>query len=351
MSGKGIPSEVWARWSKPEARSLKQAVITFGGSIRTEAPIDDYPDVNNVSLDPEPTSQTKGILYLTTKRILFLPKNSLVNPYVCQADYNSLRGISASRNELCVSLIDNNGAVAKFLFGSDMTLFRCFNRLRRLAEASRRDEAGFVSAVTEVVTQPADETPFTSIEVELQECTQSFAISDDNVKEKEESDVDPIAPVLIPLKEFYDTVNHGNFDIRVRLRILFVMSFVAFWLKFIPLIPFFALATIVGLLYTAWHSIDRDLDEMEESSNVNVPPEVEGFAKTRRFINEWIFWENPQYGMLVIEVASGILVAWMVLPPKIFHIACIIAYIVGFSVPLFKSDTLGRVLSGYWLST
>ena len=344
----GLPEDVWARWSKPENESIRQAVVAFGGNTRTEAVIDSFPEVS--ILTDSTSGPTKGVIYLTTKRFVFLPRNSLIHRLVCEAEFDSLRTLSGLRSDLSISLVDANGAVAKFTFVSQQSLFGCFNQLRRLAEASRLDEAKFVEACNAVARANRDDKPFSSIEVELQECTQTVEIVADAVEQKEEIPPDPLAEELLPVKQLYDRCNSTHLDIHLKLRLLLAMSFVSFCLKFMPFLPFCALSMVGLLLFTAWGSINRDLDDVEEAPYV-VPKTVEGFVKTRKFIREWIFWEKPRNGMMVMEAAGAVLLGWIILPSKLYRIACFVAYVIFLVIPIFKEDRFYMICSGPWFSS
>ena len=347
MTSGGIPEDVWARWSRQEYEVARQAVLAFGGSVRTEALIDSFQDVSIVT-DSNSANPVKGVVYLTSKRIMLLPRNNLVHENVCQAEYDSLRTLSGSRSDLSISLIDANGAVATFHFPTQQVLFQCFNLLRKLAEASRLDETMFVEAMSAIVSaKTRDEKAFSSIEVELQECKQTVEITAESVVP--EATVDPIVEELKPIRDFYDFVNSVHFHIHLKLRILFVLSFVSFALKFMPFLPFCALCTIGFLLFTAWRSINRDLDAEEEDEH-EVSPEAEGFVRARKFVQEWFFWEKPRNGMMLIEGAGAVLVAWIILPEKAYRLSCVIALFVVVLRPVVTGDALHRIIPSTWLS-
>ena len=347
MTSGGIPEDVWIRWSKQEYDVARQAVLAFGGSVRTEALIDSFHDVSIVT-DSNSANPLKGVVYLTTKRIMVLPRNTLVHENVCQAEYDSLRTLSGSRSDLSISLVDANGAVATFHFPNQQVLFRCFNLLRKLAEASRLDETLFVEAMAAIVNaKTRDEKAFSSIEVELQECKQTVEIKAETVVT--EAPVDPLVEELKPIRDFYDFVKSVHFDIHLKLRILFFLSFVSFALKFMPFLPFCALFMIACLLFTAWRSINRDLDAEEEDQH-EIPPEADGFVRSRKFVREWFFWEKPRNGMMLIEGASAVLVAWAILPEKAYRISCVIGLIAILVRPLFMGDAVHRLIPSSWMS-
>lgn len=350
MTNSGITDAVWARWSKPENEQLRQAVLAFGGNISTEAEIDMFQDVALVR-DDDVQNTVKGIFYLTTKRLLFLPRNTATHSSICQAEYDSLRTLSGSRHDFSISLVDTNGAIAKFQFPTAQVLFQCFNLLRKLSETTRKDETEFKTAMAELCSGKRDETPFTSIEVELQERTQSVEITltkEDKIDTEEE--VDPVMQTIEPVKRFYDKIDQIHFDIHLKLKILFVMSLVSFCLKFIPFVPLCALCLIIWLLFTAWKGINRDLDDEEETTN-EVPDAAEGFVKSVKFIRDWFFWENPRNGMILIQSASAVFIGWMILPTKIYHLGCIVAFVTVVVIPFFKGDGLRKIVSGNWFCT
>ncbi|OHT00527.1 hypothetical protein TRFO_32763 [Tritrichomonas foetus] len=350
MTGNEIPEEIWARWSRPEIEPLRQVVLSFGGSIHKEALIDSFFDVSLLIPDGENTTSLKGIFYLTTRRMVFLPRN-MIHPNMVQASFDALRCITGTRSDLTASVVDINGCTAKFQFVSARALYQCFNLFRQLAEASRFSEEKFRSVVHSLATAVRlNETPFNSIEVELQECTQTNIIPAVSVIEDYDDTVDPVTVVLAPVKEFFDYFNNLHFDMHIKLRILLVMSFVSFCLQYIPFLPFCALLIIIYLLYNGWKSLDRDLEE-EESKEPNIPAVAGGFVITEKFLMSYLGWRDPRKSILVLQSCLSIILAWLVIPERIYPYACLIAYIYYVIRPLMSSNIVAKIYSGPWFST
>lgn len=350
MTNTELPDEIWARWGKPEYDALRQVVLCFGGNVRTEAVIDSFSDVTLQIPDSDGTNLIKGVFYLTTKRMVFLPRN-VIHSNIVQSAFESLRCITGTRIDLTASVVDVNGSTAKFQFVTAQALYQCFNRFRSLAEASRYSEEKFRSIVYKLATSfRRDETPFNSIEVELQECEEAPEVPAAPIVEINEENTDPVTIILAPFKEFLDYFNTLHFDIHVKLRILFVMSLVSFCLQRIPFLPFVALLTIFYLLFNAWRSINKDLEDGEQQEPV-IPTVAYGFVSTEKFLQNYFGWKDPRKSMTILQSCTCIILAWLVLPSKLYPIGCLIAYVYYLLTPLKKSEFVKKIYSGPWFST
>ena len=350
MSDNEIPEAIWARWSRPEFEPFRQVVLSFGGNMRTEALIDSFPDVALLVPDGDNMAIFKGVFYLTTKRMAFLPRN-MIHPNMVQASFDSLRCITGTRNDLTALVVDVKGSMARFQFTSAHTLYQCFNLFRQLAEASRLPEDKFRNTIYAIATATRrNDTPFNSIEVELQECTQTPEVPVMHDIEVVEEAPDPVTVFLAPVKSFFDYFNNLHFDIRVRLRILLTMSIISFFLQRMPFLPFVAILTILFLLYNAWGSINRDLED-EENQEPIIPPVAAGFVVTEKFLMEYLGWRDPRKSMRVLQTSVAIVLAWLVLPSKLYPLVCLAAYIYYVIMPLKDSNFVTKIFSVPWLST
>lgn len=345
-----IPEEVWHRWSTPEYDSLRQAVLVFGGSIRKEAAIELFPEVSLLYQEGEGTNTIKGTFYLTTKRMIFLPKNQIPHPLLVMATFDSLRCLSGVRSDLTITIIDNTSASANFQFQSTKSLFQCFNLLRSLSEASRFDANKFRRVIARVASESnRDETPFSSIEVELQECHQNLEVPEALPVDPivaEENSLDPLGSFLAPIKFILDYCNHLHFDIHIKLRTLFFVSLISFFLKFIPFLPLVALCVIIYLLFSAWQKLNLDNNKPQEPRS-----QSEGFLQVRQFFTEWFAWENSEKSMLLLKSASAIFLGWIILPPNAYVLACIVSYLYFIVLPIYQSNIFSKIVSGFWFCT
>ena len=167
-----IPNDVWRRWALPEFDPLRQAVLVFDGNLRKEAAMEMFTDVSLLYHEGEGITSVKGVFYITTKRMIFLPKDTVYDPMIVEATFNNLKSLTGVRSDLSISIIDRLNAVANFQFASTRSLYQCFNLLRALCEASRKPMEEFQKEIVKLASQTArDETPFSSIEVELEACT------------------------------------------------------------------------------------------------------------------------------------------------------------------------------------
>ena len=353
----GVPEKVWKRWATEEFDALRQVVVVFGGKPRKEAALEVYTDVSLLYQEGEGTNSVKGVFYLTSKRIAFLPDNTMPHPKMVHATFDYLKCLTGTRSDLTLSLIERQGSVANFQFASEKVLFQCFNTLRLLCEASRKDEATFRKAIIHVATraQP-DEAPFSSIEVELPECNTSLELSVEAPEtavvtpigtEKEEKERSASTSSLVYLRFLLDYVNHIHFDLHIKLRILFVISLCSFCLKFIPFLPLVCIFTVIYLLYNAWEKLDYD-------GNVEVltiEPGNESFVRLQSFWNDWFGWGNKTKSLITLRVASAIAILWFILPLRVYLALCTLAYLFFIAVPLCRDKLFLKIGTGFWFCT
>ena len=348
-----IPDEVWQRWQSNEYESLRQAVMVYGGSLRKEIALEHFQDVSLLYQEGEGTNTLKGVFYLTTKRMVFLPKNTIPHPSIVEATFDVLKGLSGVRSDLTITVTDKMGSIANFQFPSTKLLFQCFNLLRALAEASRKDESKFRRIVMNLANQTErDETPFSSIEVELAECHQTLEVPEalpDNheAQVSEESNAENMANMLAPLRSLLDYFNHLHFDIHIKLRILFFISLVSFLMKFIPFLPLACLCISIALLFTGWEYLKSD----GNVSDNRISTDNSGILHIQSFLNDWFVWQNPKKSELLLKICGFLFIGWIILPTRIYILTCIICYIVFIGLPMVQSDMLKKIVAGFWYCT
>ena len=361
-----IPQEIWQKWETPEYDVLRQTVIVFGGNTSKEAPVEKFADVSLLFQEGEGTNLIKGIMYLTTRRMVFLPENQIPHPHLVQCTYESLRSLSGIRNDLSIYLTDRNGGTANFKFQTANTLFQCFNLLRFLAESTKLESKNYKKAMFDAVTaKKRDETPFTSIEFDLGESkvtkapeinAPKLAASEEDLEQESQSD--PLMNFLQPIKHVLDYCNHLHFDIHIKLRILLLISVITFILKFIPLLPLTALLVICVQLYFVYENIknknkeDEDVTEKFSSWEIKEPvKQTESFGTLRKFIKDWLMWGNTEKSSLLLKVCLCLFFGWTVLPFRLYFTLCILCYGYFLIRPILKSDILGNIVNGFWFST
>lgn len=336
-----LPEEVWARWMKPEFTRLKHAVLVFGGSVRKEAAITRFDDVALEIVKGE-EAMLRGVLYFTTRRVVFLPKNMIPHDNIVQCSYESLRGLSGMRSSISMSLVDEDGATANFHFPTSQCLFRCFNLLRMFAEGARMSEEKFRSmAVRQALAQTLDDTPFSALEIELQACRHSVEVGSAPQDAGEEKSEDPLVNVLAPMKDFFDYCNSLNFDVHFKLRFLLVLSFVSFCLKYLPFFPFVQLCIALTLFATAWHGMNQE--RIRRERDTEIPEVAQGFVRSQRFVSDWLIWRNPSKSLFLMQLSFSNFVCWIVFPTKWYVVVTTLSF--GFLI--FKhlnQSNLARLL-------
>ena len=361
-----IPPEIWQKWETPEYDTLRQAVIVFGGNTSKEAPVQKFDDVSLLYQEGEGTNLIKGVMYFTTRRIVFLPENQIPHPHLVQCTYQYLKLLSGVRADLSIYLTDRNGGTANFKFPTPSTLFQCFNLLRQLTDSTKLDQKSYRKTIYEIVTaKTRDETSFTSIELDLGELKVANAPeinapkllnSEDDLDQAAQAD--PFVNFLQPIKHVLDYCNHLHFDIHIKLRILLFISAITFILKFIPLLPLTALLIICVQLYFVWIGIknkneeDEDVTEKTLSSKwESSQKQTESFTTLRKFGKEWFMWEDPKKSSILMKVCLCLFFGWTILPFRLYFALCIVCYAIFLLRPILKSDILQNIVNGFWFST
>ncbi|KAH0792066.1 hypothetical protein GPJ56_004009 [Histomonas meleagridis] len=336
------------RWNHPEFEPLRIATLVFGGDLSTEAAIASFPEVQLLIRESETGTTTKGVFYLTTNRFVYLPKNTIPHPQIVQCSYEALRGLSGVRSTSTISVIDGNGASANFQFPTQQTLFQCFKLLRQLAEAVRMDESKLKSVIGELLSKKTfDETPFSSLDIELEEVKHSEEAPHAAPESKEEEN--PIVNVLAPMKQFFEYVISLKFNIHTKLSFLFVLSLVSFCLQYIPFIPFLSMCTALFILSNAWRLMNRK--KLKKQVDTEIPKSTEGFVKTQRFVSDWLQWRSPRKTISILGISSTFFIGWLILPKKLYIVVTVIWYFVFITFSLEKKPELKSLLSGYWTCT
>jgi hypothetical protein len=101
-----------------------------------------------------------------------------------------------------------------------------------------------------------NETPFSSIEVELPARTVTHSISDTTTRGDHAVSAGPVATesadriinVLQPVRVALDCDNRLRFDVHIKMCILFLVSSITFIMKYIPFLPLLALVVVILVL-------------------------------------------------------------------------------------------------------
>ncbi|OHT10121.1 hypothetical protein TRFO_20776 [Tritrichomonas foetus] len=350
MSSQFLHSANSEKWSSTEFEPLRQAILVFGGDPSQEIALASFPEISLMFLEEEEgETSVKGVFYFTSQRFVFLPRNSIPHPHLVQCSYESIRGLSGNRSSLTISIVDSEGASANFQFQIAQTLFQCFNLLRQLAEGVRlTDEDYFQIVLNLAKTKIFNESPFSSLEIELPDCKKTkelnYSLHMSMIDQKE----DPLANILAPMKNFFDYCNSLHFDIHLKLRFLFVISFVSFALKYMSFIPFLALSTALLIFIQAWIFINQS--KIQKEAKMPIPPQASGFVRSQRFVSDWLLWRNPRKSLYLMVTCLMVFVLWVILPIWVFATLFGVIYFYVFLRPL-KLRKMINLLSGYWLST
>lgn len=352
MNVPDIPDEVWERWKMPRYLSLRRAVLIYGGSIRKEVPIHSFPDVVTSCTIDDNQQVLKGVFYITTRRFVFIPKDKIPSLGVIQCGFDELRCISGNRSNISISVIDSEGSSANFQFPTAQSLFYCFNLLRKLSESMRMDDVRFKAAITQIIeAKTLDETPFTTLEIELSECTHLFDVEDEFPLTEiiDETYATPIHLALDPIMGFLNYFNDISFDIHIKLRYLLVTGFVTFCLKYMSFLPFISLCVSFYLIATAWANINKE-NLAPKGNEDDIPFSVGGFIRIQRFLADWFCWSDPHKSLLMLKVHLVSLISYMILPDKYYYPLWVCLFLL-FIYKLTKEKVFNHLFSGYWFCT
>jgi hypothetical protein len=341
-----LPASVWQRWSDPSYDLLRQAVLIFNGDTHKEAALEQFRDVSLLYQEGEGTNSVTGVFCLTTKRFVFLPHFQLPHPKLVQSRFISLKSLSGTRSDLTVTLTDQSDGTVNFQFKSTTSLFIAFNLLRLLCETSRKTEATFCKVISQISTQSSpDDSPFSSIDVELPPCESSFDVP--------ESTVSVIPTILPPVSEsgstisrmtaFFDYCNRLRFDIHIKLRLLFIASAVSVVLHFIPFLPLLVLAATFYSLWQAWTII--------ETGPVKPTNAMADFTAVKNFFDDWLGWRNYDKTKLILRWSAFVWFLWMILPGRFFYGGFLLGYVALIILPLYRRGIFWNLVSGFWFCT
>jgi hypothetical protein len=306
-----------------------------------EFPVARFDDVTLLVPDDPTAGSLKGSMYMTNLRFLFLPKNTIPHPKLVHCHFRAMRILSGRRSSFGISVVDEARSSVDFQFPSEQSLFQVFNLLRLLGESIRRVPSGKFKF------RGLDETPFSSLEVEFPEIEleeRSYERAESRKMEQ-----DPLSDVLRPMKDFFDYCNSLSFDIDLKLRFLFVLSLVSFFLQFIPFFFLLHLSLCAFLLRNVWKSVNKS--EMSLEGNTEIPVTAGGFVKAQRFVSDWLFWRNPHKTVQILIITLINLVVWMMASIK----TCIFVSILVFWWFFLRKggiyESLRNLICGFWLCT
>lgn len=355
-----LPANIWEKWTQQQYDPIRQAVLIFGGSLRKEALVCSFPDVQISFQEGETTNILKGVLYMTTKRIVYLPKNTIPHNQIIHCTFNTLRCLRGTRNDLSISISDNSSGYATFKFPTAKSLFQCFNTMRKIAEGTRIHEKEFIDLVYSIVTSPnLDETPFASIEFDLSETDQSSTPELTAPKKivHEEVPDDPqaeeIIELLAPIQKFAEFVNSKSFDMHLKLHILFYVSLITFALKIIPFFPLTALVIIGIQLFHGWFKLKQDRDDDEDSDtedNKWKGHQAEGYYIVSSFFEDWFAWRDPKKSLYLFQACLVVFIGWVLFPMWFYVLLMLITCAVFVVKPLVQRDVIRRLIGGFWFS-
>lgn len=273
------------RWEKPEFQILRKVVLMFGGSLKREAPICCFQSVKHVQ-----EVQLKGVLYVTTNRIVFVPSNVLPNDKLVHATFDHLSSLAGNRNNLSLFIADDSASGVYFSFQSETQLFQAFNVLKNVCEDPSK-----VDSCCEL-----DETPFTTIELELSEVKPVIHSED----QEENTQLG-----------FIKTINGTSFDVHIKLKILLVLSLVTSLLKFIPFIPLMFLFIILVILHGAWVILNSNGVSDEDTQD-----ELENFHVCARVFQDWFRWRDEKKTKKLLKTSIIWFILYFVVPRRVYSL-------------------------------
>lgn len=324
-----VCDSAWQCWDDPALAPLRELVLCFHGDLQRELAIGAFRGAHLLRQGAEGVVSTPGTLYLTSRRVAFLPHDAFPHAQVVQGLYHRFRLISGTAAGPIATIASDSGAVS-FRFPSARELFRCFGVLRALCESARAGDAAFSRTVAQLIgAAERDEAPFTSIEVELSECAAAPELARGSARAAL-SDGEGIA----------DRGSSPRFDIHFKLRALLALALASFCLSFAPLLPLAALAISLIVLYNAWAVIDKG------------PARAEAGARgLRLFCDEWLRWRDTRKTYALLIASLAVFLGWVVLPARAYAVLCGAALAAFVAGPVARTGALRRVAEGFWYCT
>jgi hypothetical protein len=306
-----------------------------------EAALEQFRDVSLLYQTGEGTSALKGVFCLTTKRFVFLPHFQLPHPKLVQSRFVSLKSLSSTGSDLTVTVTDESSGTANFQFPNTTALFIAFNLLRLLCESSRKDQLTFCKVVSQISTQASpDDSPFSSIEVELSPCGTSHDITESTPISAPVVDIDT---GVSQFRAVFDYCNSLRIDIHIKLRVLVGVAGISLVLHFIPFLPFLALAST---MYSPWRAWTFEEGGSQSSGNA-----VKEFAAVTGFFDDWLGWRDHRKSLLLLRWSASAWMLWMVLPGPLFYGGFVIVYVLAVVGPLYRRGVFKDVVAGFWFCT
>ena len=354
-SSSHIPHSAWNRWNSPKYSDLRRFVYIFGSNTKKEIPVQMQDNVMYLIQEGEATKLIEGIFYITTKRFVFIPKDSAaINSFVT-ATYQSIYKLVGTRYDLSMSITNFEMGIANFQFQSQNILFQVFNLLKLLSETVRYDKEEFKTEIISILKkEELEQNPFSCIECEFEETENEWEIQEDNehinlslYKSESEDNF-----IFSPIKSFINLFVYMHFDIHIKLRILFFISLITFCLKFIPFLSMIFLLISCALLFTAWKKLNENNDN--SSKQVKLGENNDLFNDDnlfKIFIKNWFFWQDYQKSSKLLKISLFMFSAWALLDEKLYFVVCILFIIFFILKKIFKSNLRKQITIGYWLSS
>lgn len=350
-----IPQTVWERWNSPLYTDLRRFIYIFGSSTSKEVPIRTFENVMFFVQEGEDTKLVEGTFYVTTKRFVFVPKDSAAIANFVTAEFQSISKLCGASYDLSMSVTNFEMGVANFQFGSRVILFVVFGLLKELAETVRLDKNSFVDSIVKILErEELEQKPFSCIDCEFEEVENDWVLQEENAQKHliiwESGCDDDLDSHMI--KSFGNLFVYMHFDIHIKLRILFIISLITFCLKFIPFLPLVFLIMICTLLYNAWKKLNAEgaknqtKDESEENSSV-----LNGNDLLRTFVNNWFLWNDFQKSSKLLKISLFMFSVWAVMDKYIYYTVYALFFVFFTLKPIFTSSVFRRIINGFWFCT
>ncbi|KAH0788096.1 hypothetical protein GPJ56_007927 [Histomonas meleagridis] len=335
--------EYWSQWSKPENEAIRQLFLAFGGNAKTEPLVASFTDISLCSNDEENANPTKGTIYLTTKRMIFLPKIGFPKKGAAHATFDSLYYLSINKSDLIFLISDSNVSTIKIKFNDWNTLLQCFMVFRILAESSIKKSTDVPTILKEVSSIDVSRVSYTSIAIDLPNSTKPKKVIETQPVEQH-SEVDESTNPWNHFTHAIDFLNNFHFDIIIKIRILFVLALISSCLKYVDFLTFISILSIGLLAFTAWKLINEETAKNRQTLE-ETPKAMKGYFKVCQFFQEYIGWRKPRRTFLILHFFIGTVITYFILPPKVYK-TMMVALAAGMLIrALFQLSTNEKICS------
>ena len=125
------------------------------------------------------------------------------------------------------------------------------------------------------------------------------------------------------------------------------MSLASFCMKFIPFLPLVCLLIAATITFNGWDYLLNGENNQEQK----FASDNQGVIQIQNFFEDWFGWQNPKKSQRLLYTCVSIFISWAIMPRQLFVILCSVCYAVFIIVPVYNSNVLSKIVTGFWFCT